>query len=166
MSLIFRHSDVKFSSGITCVLDTQRREYEYFKCRADLKVPHRSASLYASLGMAYAGTAREDVIELLMPLIVDSDLTIELSSFAALSCGLVAVGTCNDEICGSIIQVRTCFHACSPHTCQIEQLKLWYFVLNGEGGKFPFTSASQNLGSEGTCCISRDKESMVRSYSM
>uniref|UniRef100_A0A2P2I8Z8 26S proteasome non-ATPase regulatory subunit 2 n=1 Tax=Hirondellea gigas TaxID=1518452 RepID=A0A2P2I8Z8_9CRUS len=56
------------------------------------------------LGLAYAGTSRPDVLELLQPVVMDSDLSIELSSFAALSLGLVFVGSCNDEVCGSIIQ--------------------------------------------------------------
>eukprot|EP01083_Nonionella_stella_P080636 221681_1 len=56
------------------------------------------------MGFAYAGTAREDVLELLQPIVLDCDVSMELSSFAALSLGLVYIGTCSDDVCGSIIQ--------------------------------------------------------------
>ncbi|KAJ3102654.1 proteasome regulatory particle base subunit [Phlyctochytrium planicorne] len=56
------------------------------------------------LGIAYAGSAREDVMNLLLPLVSDLTLTMELSSLAALSLGLIFVGTCNDEITSTILQ--------------------------------------------------------------
>jgi 26S proteasome regulatory subunit N1 len=54
--------------------------------------------------MAYAGSGREDVLEMLNPLVVDTSLSVELSALAALSLGLVFSGTGNDDVCGSIIQ--------------------------------------------------------------
>lgn len=63
-----------------------------------------SRSPYHSLGVAYAGSAREDVSELLMPLVSDTGLSMELSSIAALSVGLINVGTCNGDITSTILQ--------------------------------------------------------------
>lgn len=57
--------------------------------------------LYLSSSLSQA---REDVLAMLGPLVVDSSLSIELSAFAALSLGLVFVGTGNDEVSGNIIQ--------------------------------------------------------------
>ena len=56
------------------------------------------------LGIAYTGTEKEEVYELLSPLVSDAGLTIELSSAAALSLGLVYGGTCHGEITSTILQ--------------------------------------------------------------
>ena len=61
-------------------------------------------SAIVGLGLAYAGAYREDVLELLNPIVVDLGNDFELSAFAALSLGLIFVGTANDEVCGNIIQ--------------------------------------------------------------
>ncbi|KAF9976410.1 proteasome regulatory particle base subunit [Actinomortierella ambigua] len=56
------------------------------------------------LGLAYAGSAREELSELLLPIVSNSDLTMELASYAALSLGMVFVGTCDGEITSTILQ--------------------------------------------------------------
>jgi 26S proteasome regulatory subunit N1 len=59
------------------------------------------------LGIAYAGSAREDVMELLLPLIESSDggpTTMMEVSLAGLALGLVFVGKCDDSVGGSIVQ--------------------------------------------------------------
>lgn len=56
------------------------------------------------LGIAYAGSAKEEVYELLSPLVTDTGLTMEMSSLAALSLGLVFLGTCHGDITSSILQ--------------------------------------------------------------
>ncbi|PHJ17797.1 26s proteasome non-atpase regulatory subunit, partial [Cystoisospora suis] len=55
------------------------------------------------LGCAYAGTKRADVMESLTVLVVDSSLPVECSAFAALSLGLVFVGSCSQEAAEAII---------------------------------------------------------------
>ncbi|TPX40116.1 hypothetical protein SeMB42_g01547 [Synchytrium endobioticum] len=55
------------------------------------------------LGIAYAGKAREDVMELLLPIISDTGISMELASLAALSLGTVFVGTCHGEIVTTIL---------------------------------------------------------------
>lgn len=55
------------------------------------------------LGFAYAGTQREEIIELLTPVVADADSTMETAAFAALSLGLVFVGSCHDSISQTVM---------------------------------------------------------------
>ena len=57
------------------------------------------------LGLAYAGTAREDLQEILCEIITDMDLGPETSAFAAVSLGLIFVGTCDEEVSNTILSV-------------------------------------------------------------
>ncbi|GMF59429.1 unnamed protein product [Phytophthora fragariaefolia] len=59
------------------------------------------------LGIAYAGSAREDVSELLIPVVshADENADIQEVSYAALALGMVEVGTCDDEA-GSVLMQR------------------------------------------------------------
>lgn len=56
------------------------------------------------LGLAYAGTKREDVISLLLPVLSDPKSTTEIVALAAISCGLIAVGSCDAEVTSAILQ--------------------------------------------------------------
>jgi 26S proteasome regulatory subunit N1 len=56
------------------------------------------------LGHAYSGTCREDLLENLTPMIVDTACTIECSAMAAVSLGLIFVSSCNDEVAQAILQ--------------------------------------------------------------
>ena len=49
------------------------------------------------LGLAYAGTQKEEVSELLTEVIHDDTAPLEVVAFAALSLGLVFCGTCHEE---------------------------------------------------------------------
>jgi len=62
----------------------------------------RSAAIVA-LGIAYAGSARPDVLDALAPIVSDSETIVEVS-FAALSIGQTYVGTCNSEVASLVIQ--------------------------------------------------------------
>ncbi|EFC47417.1 26S proteasome regulatory subunit S2 [Naegleria gruberi] len=57
------------------------------------------------LGIAGAGSANEQIFQLLIPIIVDPDQPMEIVSFAALSLGMIFVGTMNEDITESLIQV-------------------------------------------------------------
>ncbi|ETI40005.1 hypothetical protein F441_14367 [Phytophthora nicotianae CJ01A1] len=59
------------------------------------------------LGIAYAGSAREDVSELLIPVVshADENADIQEVSYAALALGMVEVGTCDEEA-GSVLMQR------------------------------------------------------------
>lgn len=56
------------------------------------------------LGIAYAGTQREDVLAHLLPVLADAAAPPEICALAALSAGLIAVGSCNGEVTCAIIQ--------------------------------------------------------------
>lgn len=55
---------------------------------------------------ACAGTRKEEVAELLTPLLTDSDVSIEVAGFAALSLGLVFVGNCHAASAEAMLQVH------------------------------------------------------------
>lgn len=61
-------------------------------------------SAVVGLGFAYAGSCREDLLEDLTPMIVDTACTIECSAMAAVSLGLIFVSSCNDEVAQAILQ--------------------------------------------------------------
>lgn len=56
------------------------------------------------LGIAYAGRAKEDVKEVLLPVIGNPDMSMELSSMAALSASLCYAGTADGELVEVILQ--------------------------------------------------------------
>ncbi|KAI9801740.1 MAG: proteasome regulatory particle base subunit [Sarcosagium campestre] len=56
------------------------------------------------LGLSYAGSNREDLLEHLLPIVSDSSLDLQLSAMAALSLGLIFVGSSNDMVSEAIIQ--------------------------------------------------------------
>ena len=55
------------------------------------------------LSMAYAGSARGDLLELITPLILDSDNSTELQAIASLSIGMIFCGSCDEDATESII---------------------------------------------------------------
>ncbi|ORY08133.1 26S proteasome regulatory complex, non-ATPase subcomplex, Rpn1 subunit [Basidiobolus meristosporus CBS 931.73] len=56
------------------------------------------------LGLAYAGSNREDLSELLSPIISDTSVSMEIAGLAALSLGLIFVGSCDGDITSTILQ--------------------------------------------------------------
>ncbi|PIA16130.1 putative 26S proteasome regulatory subunit Mts4 [Coemansia reversa NRRL 1564] len=58
----------------------------------------------SGIGIAYAGTNREDILDLLLPVIGDTGITIDLSSIAALSAGMVCIGSGNGDVSTVILQ--------------------------------------------------------------
>ncbi|KAJ3914307.1 hypothetical protein F5877DRAFT_82915 [Lentinula edodes] len=67
-------------------------------------VPLRTDAIMG-LGMAYAGSQREEVMATLIPLIMDEDVSMEICSLAALALGFVFVGSENSEFTRTILQV-------------------------------------------------------------
>ena len=65
-------------------------------------VPIRMASIMG-LGLAYAGTCKEDVLDLLLPIVEDTSLDMQISAMAALALGLVYVGSANDRVGEAIV---------------------------------------------------------------
>ena len=65
-------------------------------------IPIRMASIMG-LGLSCAATNKEDVLELLLPIVEDTSLDMQLSAMAALSLGFVFVGSGNDRVSEAII---------------------------------------------------------------
>lgn len=66
-------------------------------------VPLRTAS-FMGLGLAYAGTHREDILSLLLPFVADDGSSMEIASLAALALGFIFVGAKNGDISETILQ--------------------------------------------------------------
>jgi 26S proteasome regulatory subunit N1 len=60
------------------------------------KTLHKIGALIG-LSLAYAGSARNDLLEAISPIILDSSNTLELQAVAALSIGMIYVGTCDED---------------------------------------------------------------------
>ncbi|KAL9597658.1 MAG: hypothetical protein Q9219_004985 [cf. Caloplaca sp. 3 TL-2023] len=65
-------------------------------------VGKRIASIMG-LGLACAGTNKEDLLEMLLPIVEDTSLEMQISAMAALSLGLIFVGSGNDRVSEAII---------------------------------------------------------------
>lgn len=63
----------------------------------------RMASIMG-LGLAYAGSNKEDLLDLLLPIVGDTSLDMQLSAMAALSLGLIFVGSAHSDVSEAIIQ--------------------------------------------------------------
>ena len=66
-------------------------------------VPLKTSAI-VGLGLAYAGSVREDLQALLLPLVADESLSMEIASLAALSLGFIYVGSGDGEISSTILQ--------------------------------------------------------------
>ncbi|KAK3180447.1 proteasome regulatory particle base subunit [Lecanicillium sp. MT-2017a] len=55
------------------------------------------------LGLSYAGSNKEELLELLLPIISDSSQDMQISAMAALSCGLIFVGSSHPEVSEAIV---------------------------------------------------------------
>jgi 26S proteasome regulatory subunit N1 len=56
------------------------------------------------LGLAYAGSHREDLLTLLLPHVADENVSMEIASLSALALGFVFVGSANGEVNSTISQ--------------------------------------------------------------
>ena len=56
------------------------------------------------LGLAYAGSNKEELLEILLPLVTDTSLEMQISAMAALSLGLIFVGSAQSDVSEAIIQ--------------------------------------------------------------
>lgn len=55
------------------------------------------------LGLAYAGSNKEELLELLLPIVVDTSLDMQLSAMAALSLGMIFVGSANGDVTDALM---------------------------------------------------------------
>ncbi|EEB08483.1 19S proteasome regulatory subunit Mts4 [Schizosaccharomyces japonicus yFS275] len=61
-------------------------------------------SAIVGLGLAYAGSNREDLLDMLSPFVTDVSIGLQLPCLAALSLGLIFVGSCNGDVASIILQ--------------------------------------------------------------
>ncbi|KAH3904499.1 26S proteasome regulatory subunit RPN1 [Parastagonospora nodorum] len=55
------------------------------------------------LGLAYAGSNKEELLEVLLPIVSDTSLDMQLSAMAALSLGMIFVGSANGEVTAALM---------------------------------------------------------------
>ncbi|KAF1944370.1 26S proteasome regulatory complex, non-ATPase subcomplex, Rpn1 subunit [Clathrospora elynae] len=55
------------------------------------------------LGLAYAGSNKEDLLALLLPIVTDTSLDMQISAMAALSLGMVFVGSANGDVTDALM---------------------------------------------------------------
>lgn len=60
-------------------------------------------SAVMGLGIAYAGSRRTDLLEILLPLVQDTDTTMKTSSLAALALGHIFVGSANGDVVSALL---------------------------------------------------------------
>ena len=67
---------------------------------------HKSTSMRMAsimgLGLSHAGSNKEELLELLLPIVEDSSLDMQLSAMAAVSLGMIFVGSSNHQVSGAI----------------------------------------------------------------
>jgi len=68
------------------------------------KSKSEKVSRIIALGLAYAGSNKQELLEILLPVISDTSLDMQISAMAALSLGLVFVGSANSDVSEVIIQ--------------------------------------------------------------
>ncbi|KAF2459170.1 armadillo-type protein [Lineolata rhizophorae] len=68
------------------------------------KNTHIRVASIMGLGLAYAGSMREELLEHLLPLIGDTAVDMQVSAMAALSLGLIFVGSGNSDVSEAIVQ--------------------------------------------------------------
>jgi len=67
------------------------------------KNKHIRIASIMGLGLAYAGSNKEELLELLLPIVSDTSLDMQLSAMAALSLGLIFVGSANGEVTDALM---------------------------------------------------------------
>jgi 26S proteasome regulatory subunit N1 len=68
------------------------------------KSPAVKVASILGLGLAYAGSNKEDLLELLLPYVTDTSLDMHISAMAALSLGFIFVGSAQSDVSEAIIQ--------------------------------------------------------------
>jgi 26S proteasome regulatory subunit N1 len=72
------------------------------------KLNHKSTIVRVAsimgLGLAYAGSNREALLEMLLPIVADTSLDMQISAMAALSLGMIFVGSSNSDVSEAIVQ--------------------------------------------------------------
>lgn len=74
----------------------------------DEKLEHKNplvrTAAIMGLGLAYAGSNKAELLEKLLPMITDASLDMQISAMAALSCGLIFVGSSDSDVSQAIVE--------------------------------------------------------------
>ncbi len=107
------HSEVEFKAGaalgigILCNgIDDEEMAFSLLTEHIESNDPTLRTASVCGLGLAYAGQRREDVAEIFEDII--SERGIAEASLAALSLGLVHVGTCNEDVGTMLVSKLMC----------------------------------------------------------
>lgn len=84
----------------------------------------RRAAL-SGLGMAYAGSQRQELADMLTPIVANTEGLVDMAevSFAALALGMIFSGSCDDEVCSVLLQRlmessnEELDHTCARYLC-------------------------------------------------
>lgn len=68
------------------------------------KNPMIRVACIMGLGLAYAGSNKEVLLDLLLPIVGDTSLDMQISAMAALSLGMIFVGSSNSDVSEAIVQ--------------------------------------------------------------
>ena len=68
------------------------------------KNPAIKTASIMGLGLAYAGSDREDLLENLLPIVTDTSVDMQISAMAALSLGMIFIGSANSDVGEAIVQ--------------------------------------------------------------
>lgn len=69
------------------------------------EVPCRRHGAITGLGLAYAGTQKEEIKDLLLPILMDGEVSADTASLAALSLGLTFIGSADEDLSVALLQV-------------------------------------------------------------
>jgi 26S proteasome regulatory subunit N1 len=72
--------------------------------RLNHKSPIVRVAAIMGLGLTYAGSNREALLDLLLPIVGDTSLDMQISAMAALSLGMIFVGSSNSDVSEAIVQ--------------------------------------------------------------
>eukprot|EP00916_Digyalum_oweni_P011595 GHVL01019332.1.p1 GENE.GHVL01019332.1~~GHVL01019332.1.p1 ORF type:complete len:866 (+),score=140.87 GHVL01019332.1:95-2692(+) len=89
------------SAGVRSEIDAP---YNILKEQLDSKTVDIRRAAIVGLGYAYAGTRRDDLLDLLTPLVIDTSNSTEIAAMAALSLGLIYVGSGNEDAVQAVLQ--------------------------------------------------------------
>ncbi len=71
--------------------------------KLDAKSDHEKIGALIGLSMTYAGSNRTDIVEIVIPMILDLNNDIELVSIASITLGLICISSKNDECLNALM---------------------------------------------------------------
>ncbi|KAJ7933366.1 hypothetical protein B0H13DRAFT_1856138 [Mycena leptocephala] len=115
----------------TGILNSRHTEADVATGHIDEYADNKSVPLKTSaimgLGLAYTGSHREDLLQLLIPHVSDDGVSIEIVSLVTLVLEFIFVGSKNSEITGTILQ--TLVEKAERSDTGLDEKWAWYMAL-------------------------------------